>query len=265
MDRLVYIEEKLRGLRPTLLHRTQESLDINFKTSHADIVTKYDMLVETFLCEEIAKVFDDDVFFTEEETHNTLGEKMWIIDPIDGTCNFAVKGRDYAISIAYYESYKEVFGIVYDVERDVLYKSIKGQGAFINDIPIPQLPSKYNLKEELFDISFPAIKNIHKHYNIDFSHMANEFLGHRACGSAALAICYVAEGTLGSYTSFKLCPWDYAGAKIILEEVGGYCAIFDGNTMQQKYPIDERPRTFFATKSKAMLDEMMEKLQGNMV
>jgi myo-inositol-1(or 4)-monophosphatase len=102
-ERLVYIEKKIRGLRSKLQGRTQESLGINFKTSHTDIVTLYDQMVENFLCEEIGAAFPDDVFFTEEETHNTLGEKMWIIDPIDGTCNFAVKKREYAISIAYYE------------------------------------------------------------------------------------------------------------------------------------------------------------------
>lgn len=258
MKKMVFAEKIMRSLRNELINRDKHDLNIKFKTGHTDIVTYYDQMVENVLCEAIKKEFPQDVFITEEETHNEKGNYMWIIDPIDGTSNFAVQQYDYAISVAYYEDFQEVFGLVYDVARDIMYKGIKGQGSYINDKQLEPLGDEYNFNQGLLDVSYPAIKKMKSEYNLDFSKIDDLFLAHRAKGSAALAICSIAKQTLSVYASFKLNIWDYAAAKIILEAAGGACCNIDTD----EFPLDNIKRSYFAAKNKGMLDEVMRIISG---
>lgn len=257
MKRIEFAEQTIRSIRNELIRKDIDDLNINIKTSHTDIVTKYDQKVETLLCNAIKEQFSHDVFVTEEGTQSETGTHMWIIDPIDGTANFVVQKYGYAISVAYYEDFQEVFGLVYDVARDIMYKGIKNQGSYVNDIPLVPLGNDYNFSEELLDVSYPAIKNFKHDYNIDFAKIDGLFLAHRACGSAALAICAIAAQTLSVYASFKLSIWDYAAAKIVLEAVGGACCNID----TVGFPIDDTQRPYLAAKNKTMLDEVLEKLK----
>lgn len=256
MDRLPYIEKVILSLRDELLNIDFKGLGINHKSSHSDIVTLYDTKVEHAICDAIRKEFPDDTFFTEEETKNEISNSMWIIDPIDGTSNFAVMRSNYAISVAYYENLQPVFGLVFDVYAGLLYKGVKGEGAFVNDTKLPALERNIDINTTLLDVSFTATMNLSDMYVIDFGKIAREFLGHRAFGCGALSLCHLAEGRLGYMASSKLAIWDYAAGLIILREQGGdaKCVGVRG------FPIDEIQRAFLAGQSKEIFEKITKML-----
>ncbi|MCL1950277.1 MAG: PHP domain-containing protein [Turicibacter sp.] len=208
--------ERLRAARG-------EDMGLAFKEgNHADLVTRHDMETERFLVEQISAKHPAHGFITEEgQVENRFSEFTWIIDPIDGTTNFATIGKDFAISIALFKGKKPYLGMVYDVMEDTLYEGIACAGAFKNGEALSRLSQKEALKEVLVDVSLNALYNFEVKNRVRAYHLVKKIRGHRAYGSAAISLCKVATGELGAYISSGLGPWDYAAAIILLNEVGG--------------------------------------------
>ena len=187
----------------------------------SDLVSNVDLEVEKFLISELASMYPDACFFTEEMTSEFIEKaECFIIDPIDGTTNFVSQGENYAISLAYYYRREAVFGIVYDVMRGDLFLGVKGQGASLNG---EQLCSKQDngLDKMVIDCSLKSMMQLKEFHDVDVTVLVDKVRGHRALGCASLAICWIAAGKLNAYLSSKLKLWDYAAANIVLCEAMG--------------------------------------------
>lgn len=195
-------------------------LHVEQKDNFDNIVTDVDILIQKRLIETLSKKYPNTSFLAEEEDQFQISNKMWVIDPIDGTKNFVRKHEDYAISIAYYEEQKAVFGLVYDISKDLMYYAQVNQGVFLNGEPLkPRLCTKLN--DAIIDVNLNTVYYFEHHLKADFESVNKETFAHRSFGSGALSLCRIALGTHDIYMSSHLKFWDYAASKIILEEAGG--------------------------------------------
>lgn len=203
--------------------------DVRQKTGHQDLVTRADIWVQDMLSQGLAHILPEAAIYAEEKENEALSGLTWIIDPIDGTTNFVSRSRDYALCVGLYDGTDPVFGLVYDPVQDRLYHARHGQGAFVDGLSLRTRP-KASLQESVLDSGLASINAMSRLLNKPCHLISRHVRAHRALGSAALAMCHIAEGRLQAYLSSKLMPWDYAAAGIILEEAGGACAPFFPDT-----------------------------------
>lgn len=215
MEKFNYAKRIVRETGALIQTLMNESLDIDTKMNAHDFVTNVDKRAEQHLINTIRAQYDNQDFITEEKmTENRSGDQVWIIDPIDGTTNFIFQKRNFAVSVAYYENEKPVFGIVYDVMADTMYSAVSGVGAWMDDVVLSALDTETNLKDAIINADNRTLKT----FKVD---MDDQIMVQRYIGSAALEIVEVAAGRSQSYISRRLKPWDVAAAVIILKEVGG--------------------------------------------
>lgn len=214
------LEEALRiirscgdRLRNTAYHEVQH------KGCLYDMVSDMDIAIEQKIIQELHTYYPTHTFLCEEGTKE-LSTHTWIVDPIDGTTNYISKHRDFAISCAYYEERKPMFGIVYDVMRDELFYAIEGVGAFCNGQKMAPIVLR-QLHECIFDVSLRSVNQLYKTKQIDLLPLCEETRGHRSLNCASLAICHIAQGINDIYLSNNVKCWDYAAADIILRACGG--------------------------------------------
>ena len=128
-DKIDFLNDLLPKIRKKYLNQVTTTVTIKEDTFD-NIVTDLDVKIQAELTETLSARFPEVTFLAEEGEVLELSDKMWIIDPIDGTKNFFRRNEDFALSIAYYENFKPVFGFVYDIAKDLLYLGITGQGGF---------------------------------------------------------------------------------------------------------------------------------------
>ncbi len=131
-EKIVFIESILPEIRELILSKTIQEVIVK-DNEFDNIVTDLDILVQNTLIKSLTEKFPDTQVLGEESEEHIFTDKMWIIDPIDGTKNFFRRKEDFAISIAYYENMKPVFGFVFDVVKNDIYLGIVGQGAYLNN------------------------------------------------------------------------------------------------------------------------------------
>jgi myo-inositol-1(or 4)-monophosphatase len=201
---------------------------IHFKGA-IDIVTDADLASEKFITKKIKKEFPYCSILCEEGSNvNGEGEMKWIVDPLDGTTNFAHNYPFFAVSIALEVKGRIVLGVVYDPLRNELFSALKGKGATLNGRRISV--SKINkLQHAMLSTGFPYDVATSPENNLD--HWANfikRVQAIRRDGSAALNISYVACGRFDGFWEMKLKPWDLSAGALIVEEAGGKVTDFSG-------------------------------------
>ena len=193
------------------------------KGGHADFVTEADVAVQTFLLEELAKAYPGAAFFAEEAEGNTLGDGLtFIIDPIDGTTNYFRRRRCSAISIGAVEGKRPVFGAIYDPYRDEMYHAERGKGAYcgetrlhVSDTPFERAViglGSAPYYSELFELTGRTV-----------GALLPQIADFRRTGSACIDLCDVAAGRSDGHFEWRLQPWDYCAATLLVEEAGGRC------------------------------------------
>lgn len=185
-----------------------------------------DQEVETFLIKKLRHLIPGSHLIAEK-SNATISldfskfEYTWVIDPIDGTMNFIHQFPKFAISIALYNYNEIVFGVTLDIPNNILYAARKGQGAFMNDIPLT-VSSVHSLKDSLIAYGLPTNE---WNQNSHFSNMLHSFFGKshgtRNTGSTCLDLALVASGQLDGFWHQHLKPWDVAAGIILVEEAGG--------------------------------------------
>ena len=203
-----------------LIKQNLSLYSVNTKSNAKDLVTDIDIMVEEFFCQRIKQEHPADFILAEECTvaeEVRTDKNLWVLDPIDGTVNFIHQQQNFAISLAYYENTCGVFGIVYDVIKGDLYSCYKGQGAYLNAVKLLPLQDK-KISESLVGLSHKWL--LGNQFDNYLKALA-AFRNYRYYGVASLEICYLAQGLIDIYLSGNLKPWDYAAAKIIIEELGG--------------------------------------------
>lgn len=209
-------------------------LNVEYKTNFSDLVTNVDKQVEQFFINKIHANYDGHRVLGEEglgDRDVTADGVIWIIDPIDGTTNFVNQQRHFAISLAIYEDGIGQIGMIYDVMSDEMYHCRSGEGAYLNESPLPKLQKK-PLSQSLIGINASWLIQNRKIDPAVLTPLVNEVRGIRSYGSAAIEIAYVASGRLDGYISLRLSPWDFAAGKLLIDEVGGKLTKIDGTDIE---------------------------------
>lgn len=196
-------------------------------------VTEVDLLCEKEIIDRIHQRFPDHAVLAEE-SGETAGhaDHLWVIDPLDGTMNYAHGFPSYCVSIAYRHANETVVGVVYNPCLDELFVAEQGKGATLNGEPIHVSPIT-NLKESLLATGFAY--DVHKagHNNVDhFVNFIAAAQGVRRPGSAAMDLCYTAMGRFDGFWELKLNVWDYAAGVLMVEEAGGRVTRFHGEAFR---------------------------------
>jgi len=208
-------------------------LDITYK-GRIDPVTESDLKSEKYIAERIAGKYPHHEILAEEGS--AVGEKSafrWVIDPLDGTVNYAHAFPIYCVSVGLEYEREIILGAVYDPQSDELFWARKNGGAFLNRKKI-HVSKRRKLDRALLATGFAYDIKTARRNNLGlFARMAKHAEGIRRLGSAALDLCWLACGRLDGFWELKLHPWDTAAGKIIVEEAGGRVTRFNG----EKYSI----------------------------
>jgi myo-inositol-1(or 4)-monophosphatase len=194
-----------------------------------NLVTNVDQDVEKFIKQRIRKAFPDDTILAEESSlENGGGNRRWVVDPLDGTTNYAHGLSIFSVSIGIEQAGEIVAGGVYDPIHRELFFARKGKGATLNGKRIHVSRVK-KLDDSLLTTGFPY--DIHEHPERSmpyFEAVIHRAQGLRRLGSAALDLCYVAMARFDGFFEVHLHPWDTAAGTLILKEAGGLITDFEG-------------------------------------
>jgi myo-inositol-1(or 4)-monophosphatase len=207
----------------------QRSKTIDYKGA-IDLVTSVDRESERIIVELLRRDFPGHAVLAEEETNveGAESEYRWIIDPLDGTTNFAHGYPQFCISIALEQNGRVVMGLVYDPLRSECFRATREQRATLNGNPI-RVSSVNELDKSLLATGFPYDHREHADLYLSyFKAFMTRSQGIRRGGSAALDLCYVACGRLEGFWELKLKPWDTAAASLIVSQAGGKISDFSG-------------------------------------
>jgi len=187
-----------------------------------EIVTEVDLQSQEILVTEIQKRFPAHGILAEENDMDIVGDKeyKWIIDPIDGTTNFAHSYPCFCVSVGLEHMGEIVAGAVYDPTREEMFRAVVGGGAFLNDRQI-HVSKAQKLQDSLLCTGFPYDLRESSTNLKEFCKFALCSQGIRRDGSAALDLCYVACGRFDGFWEMTLKPWDIAGGYMIIKEAGG--------------------------------------------
>lgn len=227
---------------------------IDYKAAY-NIVTDVDKASEAKIFSIIKDEFPEDDVLAEESgfTKGQTSKRRWLIDPLDGTTNYAHTYPFFSVSIGLEENGKLVLGVVYNPITDELFSAEPGQGAYLNDERMFVSDAK-DLQTSLLATGFPPDTTKAARTNIlQFKTLTDQTHGVRRDGSAALDLCYVACGRLDGFWEMKLAPWDIGAGSLIVEEAGGKVTNLAGG------PLDISTGHILATNGK-IHDELVEVL-----
>jgi myo-inositol-1(or 4)-monophosphatase len=213
-----------------------KSARTGFRIEHKQVinlVTDADHEAEQRIIDVIHETFPTHPILAEERglTGQAQSRYKWIIDPLDGTTNFAHGFPAYCVSIGVECDEREVIGVVYDPTRDELFTAQLGHGAQLNGTPI-SVSSTDHLDQALLVTGFAYDVREASNNNLDhFARFALKVQGLRRTGTAALDLCYVAAGRFDGFWEVKLNPWDMAAGVVILREAGGMVTDFNGSPL----------------------------------
>lgn len=223
-----FAEELARKAGAILREHQGKIQHIEYK-GEIDLVTEVDRMAETLIREEIARAYPDhDVLGEEEGLSSSASAYRWIVDPVDGTTNYAHGFPYYCVSIALAVAGEIVAGAVYHPIWDELYSAGRGQGATLNGKPI-RVSQAAALNRALLTTGFPY-DVIQSGINYgQFKAMLQHAQGVRRAGSAALDLCQVACGRYEAFWEPGLSAWDVAAGALIVQEAGGMVTDYRGN------------------------------------
>ncbi len=203
--------------------------EIEFKGEESNLVTEVDRACEDMIVAAIRAAFPGHDILAEENTYVPTGSAFrWIIDPLDGTTNYAHGFPWFCVSIALEVEGEVKLGVIYHPMMDELFTAAKGAGALLNGRGI-RVSSRKPLKSSLLATGFPYDRTRNSENN--FANFVNFQMSARAvrrAGAAALDLAYVAAGRLDGYWEVKLKPWDVAAGQLLVTEAGGRVTNYAG-------------------------------------
>lgn len=240
-----------------------KQINVKSKTLAHDKVTNVDIEAEQAIIAMIKNKFPSHNILAEEHdykatasAYSKYSEYTWIIDPLDGTNNYAHSFPIFCVSIALARKEEVIVGVVYDPLRKELFYAAEGNGAFLNKNQI-NVSSNKELIECLLITGFfydrsemmiKTLKQIKKFY-------LRGITGLRRTGSAALDICYLACGRADGFWELKLSTWDFAAACYIVKQAGGLV------TDAQGLPLKLSPSSILAANNMVIHQQMLRVLQ----
>ena len=214
-----YIQHERKGFSVEQVER---------KHAH-DYVSYVDKGSERMIVEALKKLLPEAGFITEEGLATHHDEQMlWVVDPLDGTTNFIHGYAPYAVSIALTKGREILIGVVYEICANECFYAWQGGGAYMNGKAIHV--SNSTIDDALLCLQLPYNSDAYKPV---IKHLIERFYGNvgsiRMIGSAAMALCYVADGRLDGYVERYIGQWDFMAGALIVREAGGKVTNFEGN------------------------------------
>lgn len=213
--------------------RYETPFQIETKGTTTDLVTEVDKQCEALIVSTIERERPGDAILAEEGggTDDRSAEWCWVVDPLDGTTNFAHGYPRFCVSIGIERNGEREAGAIYDPLLDEMFLACRGGGATRNGKPI-SVSSEATLENALAATGFAY--DVHKSQDDNLANFARMIKATRAVrrdGSAALDLCYVACGRFDAFWEFKLHAWDVSAGVVIVEEAGGRCTDVLGETV----------------------------------
>lgn len=204
---------------------------IDYK-GEVNLVTEYDRRAETLIVEMLGKKFPGHHLYAEERGDAGPGDSpyTWLIDPLDGTTNFAHGFPIFAVSIGLMHQSESILGVVFDPIREELFAAGAGLGARLNGARI-KVSDTPELDRALLATGFAYDRRTSSDNNVDnLARFVRRCQGVRRPGSATLDLAYVACGRLDGFWEMNLFPWDVMAGGLIVREAGGKVTDFSGGT-----------------------------------
>ncbi len=202
----------------------------------ANLLTEADLASQKAVIAVIRRAFPEDGFMAEESpVENSPNGRLWIIDPLDGTTNYAHSFPAAAVSVAFAEHGSVRFGAVYDPFRREFFTAQEGKGAFLNGrrLKVSGVPS---LSKALLVTGFAYDRaekaEFYCGFFVEFMKLSHDV---RRMGAASLDFCWLAAGRTDGYWEFGLKPWDVAAGGLVVREAGGMVTNFSG----KPWPVGE--------------------------
>ena len=216
-----------------LADRFGRNLKISNK-SEIDLVTESDLASEKVIIDRIRTHYPRHSILAEESGASNPGDResgwRWIIDPLDGTTNYAHGYPCFCVSIALAHQGRMEIGVVYDPIRDEMFAAERGQGASLNSRRI-SVSGTMNLSAALLCTGFPYDVRERNEFARHFANFIMKAQGVRRDGAAALDLAYVAAGRFDGFWEEGLKPWDVAAGALIIEEAGGRVSKYRGEPL----------------------------------
>jgi len=213
-----------------LLDYAQKGFQIHKKEQAINLVTEADLRSEEAIIQTIRHAYPEHQILSEEQGMQDIPTYpiKWIIDPLDGTTNFAHGFPMYNVSIGVEYEGTCIIGVVYDPTRDELFLAQTGKGSTLNGTPI-HVSATPKLNEALLVTGFAYDVHTATDNNLkEFCAFTLRTRGMRRTGTAAIDLCYIASSRFDGFWELQLNPWDTAAGKVILEEAGGTVTNYAG-------------------------------------
>lgn len=247
-----YLQTALRGANRAMnivRESAEETLEIRTKRSPKDLVTQVDLASEAAIREVIRQ---------QHPEHSVLGEEgglvgespyRWVIDPIDGTSNFARSLPHFAVSIGLEHTGEGVVGVIAQPTLGDVYRAERGAGSFKNDASIG-VSGCTSLSEAYVTLSFSTAGDVVERASALWEVLLRQAHTLRRLGSTALELAWLAEGKIDAFIGFGQGAWDIAAGRVLVAEAGGAVRLWDDGT------------TFVAAASRALLEEIAMSLDS---
>ena len=236
LERRVAIDAA-RGAGQLLRSELQGSRRIAYKGAPTNLVTEMDGRAEELIVRRLAAAFPDDGILAEERgAQPGRSGRRWIIDPLDGTTNYAHALPLFSVSIALEAERQVRLAVVFDPNLDELYVAERGRGATVNDRPL-SVSTTATLDQSLLATGFPYNIRETADTNLrEYAAFALRSRGVRRIGSAVLYLAWLASGRFDGYWELRLGPWDAAAGSLLVEEAGGRVTNLTGGALDIDAP-----------------------------
>ena len=260
MDELNVAKQAARAGGEIVARYFREGVTIRTKESY-NLVSDADLESEQAIGRVIKQAFPDHEVLGEElHSADTEAEHLWIVDPLDGTNNFAHQIPHFAISVAYYRNGEPVCGVIYNPVRGDWYEAVRGEGAFHNGTPA-RVANHQRLDEALISVGFYYDRGAMMEATLAAVRdlFFKQIHGIRRFGTASLDLSQVGSGLFGAFFEYELSPWDFAAGRLFVEEAGGKVTTCEGE------PLPIAKTTLLASNGdlhEAVLEVVREHLPG---
>lgn len=220
-----------RAAGDALMARFEGALEISSKSVAGDLVTDADRAAEAEILGRIRRAYPDHAILAEESGDVGPAARLrWIVDPLDGTTNFAHGLPHFCVSIALADEHGPLVGVVHDPVRGETFSACRGAGAFVDSARARArggptslaVTAVARLADALLATGFPYVRNPARTDNLpEVGRLGPQVRDLRRGGSAALDLAYVASGRLDGYWEAQLQPWDVAAGALLVREAGG--------------------------------------------
>ncbi len=210
---------------------------VNTKSSPTDLVSEADRASEAYIVSELHRCRPGDALLSEEgASHDGTTKVSWVADPLDGTTNFFYQVPAYSVSLAACYEGDPVVGVVVDPSRRETWSAAQGRGAWCNDVPCRVAGGRSQLETALVGTGFSYRRENRVVQAAILAHLLPRIRDIRRIGSAALDLCWVANGRFDAYFESGTHYWDWAAGSVICQEAGGRIASLPGDIVLASTP-----------------------------